>query len=229
MEICGFEKFSMVDFDKKIACTVFTNGCNLRCPFCHNSSLVYGRSQADTIPESDVFDYLLKRRKLVDAVCVSGGEPTLQHDLTDFIKKVKDLGLLVKLDTNGTNPSKLKELLDQNLLDYVAMDIKNSEDRYNEISGRTVDISKIKESVAILKNCKIEYEFRTTLISNFHTENDIVAILKLISGAPKYYFQKYVDNDDCIEHGFTAVPKETAEQFATLARQKVGFVGLRGY
>ncbi|MEG1663048.1 MAG: anaerobic ribonucleoside-triphosphate reductase activating protein, partial [Clostridia bacterium] len=227
MEICGFEKFSMVDFDKKIACTVFTNGCNLRCPFCHNSSLVYGRSQADTIPESDVFDYLIKRRKLVDAVCVSGGEPTLQHDLTDFIKKVKDLGLLVKLDTNGTNPSKLKELLDQNLLDYVAMDIKNSEDRYNEISGRTVDISKIKESVAILKNCKIEYEFRTTLISNFHTENDIVAILKLISGAPKYYFQKYVDNDDCIEHGFTAVPKETAEQFATLARQKVGFVGLR--
>ncbi|MEG2274005.1 MAG: anaerobic ribonucleoside-triphosphate reductase activating protein [Clostridia bacterium] len=229
MEICGFEKFSMVDFDKKIACTVFTNGCNLRCPFCHNSSLVYGRSQADTIPESDVFDYLLKRRKLVDAVCVSGGEPTLQHDLTDFIKKVKDLGLLVKLDTNGTNPNKLKELLDQNLLDYVAMDIKNSEDRYSEISGRAVDISKIKESVSILKNSKIEYEFRTTLISNFHTENDIVAILKLISGAPKYYFQKYVDNDDCIEHGFTAVPKETAEQFATLARQKVGFVGLRGY
>ncbi|MEG2540814.1 MAG: anaerobic ribonucleoside-triphosphate reductase activating protein [Clostridia bacterium] len=229
MEICGFEKFSMVDFDKKIACTVFTNGCNLRCPFCHNSSLVYGRSQADTIPESDVFDYLLKRRKLVDAVCVSGGEPTLQHDLTDFIKKVKDLGLLVKLDTNGTNPSKLKELLDQNLLDYVAMDIKNSEDRYSEISGRTVDIAKIKESVSILKNSKIEYEFRTTLISNFHTEEDIVAILKLISGAPKYYFQKYVDNDDCIEHGFTAVPKETAEQFATLARQKVGFVGLRGY
>ncbi|MEG2450743.1 MAG: anaerobic ribonucleoside-triphosphate reductase activating protein [Clostridia bacterium] len=229
MEICGFEKFSMVDFDKKIACTVFTNGCNLRCPFCHNSSLVYGRSQADTIPESDVFDYLLKRRKLVDAVCVSGGEPTLQHDLTDFIKKVKDLGLLVKLDTNGTNPNKLKELLDQNLLDYVAMDIKNSEDRYSEISGRTVDIAKIKESVSILKNSKIEYEFRTTLISDFHTENDIVAILKIISGATKYYFQKYVDNDDCIEHGFTAVPKETAEQFATLARQKVGFVGLRGY
>ena len=165
MIVCGFEKFSMVDYDGKIACTVFTGGCNFRCPFCHNGALVVGDVKSPEISIDEVFDYLAKRKGLVDAVCVTGGEATLQPDLAEFYEKVRAMGYATKLDTNGLRPDVLKDLLDRGLLDYVAMDIKNSKAKYALTTGvKNVDLAKIEESVNILKNSNVDYEFRTTLI-----------------------------------------------------------------
>ena len=152
MKINGYEKFSMVDFEGKIACTVFTGGCNLRCPFCHNGSLVIGDVKANQIDDGEVMEYLEKRRGLVDAVSVTGGEATLQPDLADFLRRVRALGYITKLDTNGLRPDVLKSLLDEGLVDYVAMDIKNSPEKYAFTTGlKCVDLDKINESMRIIK------------------------------------------------------------------------------
>lgn len=228
MIICGYEKMSMVDYDSKIACTVFTGGCNFRCPFCHNASLVLG-SDRQTVDEGEVLEYLTKRRGLVDALVVSGGEPTLQHDLEDFIRKVKGLGYLVKLDTNGTNPDVVEHLISEGLLDYIAMDVKNSEKKYPLTVDRQVDIGVIERSIEIIKNSGVAYEFRTTLIREFHTEDDISKIADMISGAERYYMQKYNDDDGCISHGYSAFDKSEVERFKALFDGKVKMVGIRGY
>lgn len=230
MIVCGYEKFSMVDFDEKIACTVFTGGCNFRCPFCQNGALVVGNVKAEQIDENEVFDYLQKRKGLVDAVCVTGGEPTLQPDLKDFLSKVRDMGYLTKLDTNGLRPDVLKSVLDEKLVDYVAMDVKNSLKKYAVTVGlNEVDTAKIKESVETLLNGNVDYEFRTTLIKEFHTAEDMREIADLINGAKKYFMQKYKDNEGCIAHGFSPVEKDEAEKFKTLFDGKVAKIGLRGY
>lgn len=230
MQICGYEKFSMVDYDEKIACTVFTNGCNLRCPFCQNGPLVVDSSLNEPIDEQEVFDYLIKRKGLVDAVCVSGGEPTLQPDLVEFIKKVKELGYLVKLDTNGMRPEVIKDLLDKGLLDYIAMDIKNDPERYPETVGiKNINFDKIKESINLIMNSGIDYEFRTTMMSELHGEKEIEGIGELIKGAKKYYIQHYKDSENCIAHGFTDIPYDKIESYKKILEKYVDFVGVRGY
>lgn len=228
MVICGIEKFSMVDYDGYIACTLFTSGCNFRCPFCHNSSLVMGG--AASIDESEVFDYLKKRKGLVDAVCITGGEPTLHKDLPAFITQLKALGYKIKLDTNGTNPAMLKELIDAKLIDYVAMDIKNSFDKYMLTAGvKEVDLSAIKESIDILMSSSIGYEFRTTLIREYHDIDDIKAIANLLKGANKYFLQKYKDSDECISHGFSEIDKEEVDIYVDYLNKSIKTVGVRGY
>lgn len=228
MVICGIEKFSMVDYDGYIACTLFTSGCNFRCPFCHNSSLVMGG--ATRIDESEVFDYLKKRKGLVDAVCITGGEPTLHKDLPAFITQLKALGYKIKLDTNGTNPAMLKELIDAKLIDYVAMDIKNSFDKYMLTAGvKEVDLSAIKESIDILMSSSIGYEFRTTLIREYHDIDDIKAIANLLKGANKYFLQKYKDSDECISHGFSEIDKEEVDIYVDYLNKSIKTVGVRGY
>jgi len=230
MIVCGFEKFSMVDYDTKIACTVFTGGCNFRCPFCHNGSLVIGNLQAQQIDINEVYDYLEKRKGLVDAVCVTGGEATLQKDLPEFYERVRSMGYMTKLDSNGLKPDVLKSLLDKNLLDYVAMDIKNSKAKYPLTTGvENVDLSKIEESVNILKSSSIEYEFRTTLIKEFHTFDDMKEIAEWVNGAKRYFMQHYKDNDGCISHGYTAIEKAEAEEFKKLFENKVQIIGMRGF
>ena len=220
----------MVDFDGKIACTVFTGGCNFRCPFCHNAPLVVGNLKSQQIDESEVFDYLQKRKGLVDAVCVTGGEPTLQPDLCDFLAKVRSMGYATKLDTNGLRPDVLKAVLDDKLVDYVATDVKNSPEKYAHTVGvQNVDMSKILNSIQLLKDSGIDFEFRTTLIKEFHTSDDVQKIAYLVSGAPRYFMQKYNDNDGCIAHGYTPVPKAEAESYKAFFADKVGIVSLRGY
>ena len=220
----------MVDFDGKIACTVFTGGCNFRCPFCHNAPLVVGNLKSQQIDESEVFDYLQKRKGLVDAVCVTGGEPTLQPDLCDFLAKVRSMGYATKLDTNGLRPDVLKAVLDDKLVDYVAMDVKNSPEKYAHTVGvQNVDMGKILGSIQLLKDSGIDFEFRTTLIKEFHTADDVQKIAYLVSGAPRYFMQKYNDNDGCIAHGYIPVPKADAESYKEYFAGKVGMVSLRGY
>lgn len=220
----------MVDFDGKIACTVFTGGCNFRCPFCHNAPLVVGNVKSQQIDCDEVFDYLQKRKGLVDAVCVTGGEPTLQPELCDFLAKVRSMGYATKLDTNGLRPDVLKEVLDKKLVDFVAMDVKNSPEKYARTVGvDNVDMGKILESMRLLKESGVDYEFRTTIIKEFHTADDMQKIAYLVSGASRYFMQKYNDNDGCIAHGYTPVDKADAEKYIEYFKGKVGKVELRGY
>ena len=230
MKICGMEKFSMVDFDGYISCTVFTPGCNFRCPFCHNSSLVTG--EAGEIPESEVFAYLEKRKGLVDAVCITGGEPTLQPDLKEFIIRVRALGYKVKLDSNGTNPEVLEELISEGLLDYVAMDVKSDLERYPEVAGikNAALIEKVKVSVELLKRAPIDYEFRTTAIAEFHGEKSFAAIAEIVRGAKRFYIQKFKDGETNLTQGLLhPLPEAEAKTFLAEVGKTVPIVGLRGY
>lgn len=190
MNISGFQKLTLLDYPKKIACIIFTRGCNFRCPYCHNSDLI-DNSGEEEISEEEIFDYLSKRKNLIDGVVVSGGEPTLQPRLKEFIQKIKDLGLLVKLDTNGTNPKILKELIKDNLVDYVAMDIKSVFDDYEEVIGTKGNIENIKKSINILKNSQIEHEFRTTLVKNYHDLFKVEKICSYLGEKEIYYLQKF--------------------------------------
>lgn len=224
------EKFSMVDFDGYISCTVFTPGCNFRCPFCHNAALV--NREAQEIPESEVFDYLEKRKGLVDAVCITGGEPTLQPDLEDFIVRVRALGYKVKLDSNGTNPALLSRLIERGLLDYVAMDIKSDFDSYEEVIAvpSSALLPKIRESVALLKASPIDFEFRTTAIAEYHSEKNYAAIAEIVRGGKRFYIQKFKDGENNLTQGLLhELPKEEAEKFLAEVRKTVPVVGLRGY
>ncbi len=229
MKIYGLEKISMVDFDGHLCATVFTAGCNFRCPFCHNADLVNGTNLSE-ISEDEFFNYLNKRKGMLDSVCVSGGEPTLQKDLEPFIKKIKELGFLVKLDTNGTNPQILKELVSNGLLDYVAMDIKNCRENYLKTAGKgNFDLNKIDESIAFLKTGVVPYEFRTTLISGHHTADNIKKMGAWIEGADKLYLQHFVDSGNCIKEGMSEIPQEQAEKFKAILEKYVKHVHLRGY
>lgn len=230
MEINGFEKFSLVDYDTYVACTVFTKACNFRCPFCHNSKLVYQDKQLAIISEEEVFDYLEKRKKVIDAICITGGEPTLQPDLIDFIVKIKEKGFLVKLDTNGTKPDVLKELLDKKIVDFIAMDVKNSQKKYAQTAGVDVcEIEDINKSIELIKNSSIQYEFRTTLIDEYHKKSDIVELSKWLANSKKFVFQHFKDNDECISRGLNEVSKEKAMEYADIMRKTIDNIILRGY
>lgn len=230
MNFSGWEKLSLVDFDNHIVTTLFAAGCNLRCPFCHNSELVLHPKNNPSIPWEEIRDYLKRRKGVIDAVVITGGEPTLMPDLIDKMKEIKSLGYEIKLDTNGTNPALLKELAKLSLVDYIAMDIKNSLPKYGVTIGiPTFNISKIEESIRFLIDGKIDYEFRTTIIDEFHTTTDMERIGQLIEGAKHYYLQRYIDSEYCIEHGFHEIKKEKALAYKAIANKYVGNVSLRGY
>ncbi len=229
MEIHGFAKTTLLDYPKHVAATVFFGGCNFRCPFCHNGDLVLTPGQVPVIPEEEVLAYLKKRQGILEGVCITGGEPTLQPDLETFIRKIKDLGYLVKLDTNGYRPEILSSLLEKELLDYVAMDIKNSKEKYPLTVGKAdFDIAKIEASVQLLMSGKIPYEFRTTVVRELHTIDDMKKIGEWIAGAEKYFLQDYRDSEKIISPGFSSRSKEDLLQMQALLRNYVPDTQLRG-
>ncbi|MBN2480070.1 MAG: anaerobic ribonucleoside-triphosphate reductase activating protein [Parachlamydiales bacterium] len=194
MLIGGLQKFSLIDFPSKMAALVFTQGCQFRCPFCHNPTLVLKERFEKPIPEEAFFSFLKTRKNKLDGVVITGGEPTLQKDLFDFIRKIKNENFLVKLDTNGTNPKILQDLLDANLLDYIAMDIKAPLEKYEKITYVKTNVENIKKSIEIIISSKIDYEFRTTLVKNLHDPEDPIKIASSIKGAKKYILQKFLPN-----------------------------------
>lgn len=229
MNICGFQKTTLLDYPEKVACTVFLSGCNFRCPFCHNSGLVTKIDTKNTYKEKEIIDYIKKRNGILDGVCITGGEPLLSENLENFLIKIKDTGLKIKLDTNGSFPERLKEIAGNGLIDYVAMDIKNSKEKYSETADiRNLDISKIEESINFLINGKIDYEFRTTVVKEFHTLNDIEKIGKWISGAKKYYLQKFIDSGNLIGENMTEIPEKEMIKMKNIAEKYIKTVELRG-
>ena len=230
MRISGLQKLAMVDFPRKLAATVFTGGCNLRCPFCHNALLVNRLEEnPETHSVEEVLDFLKKRTGFLDGVVLSGGEPLLQSGASEFLAAVKAMGFAVKLDTNGCYPEKLKEILDQGLVDYVAMDIKNSREKYAETVGIPgFDITPIEQSVDLLKHGGVDFEFRTTIVKEFHTAQDLVSIGEWLSGSPRYFLQQFVDSGDLVGSGCTAVEPLELQAFADLVRPFFGLVELRG-
>ncbi len=229
MNFSGLEKLSLVDFDGVVACTLFTSGCNFRCGFCHNSPLVL-KENLEEIIEEEIFSYLEKRKHVIEGVCISGGEPTMEKNLPEFIQKLKQKGLKVKLDTNGTNPEMLQNLLSEKLIDYVAMDIKSDKQTYSNVIGiKNYNTASVEKSVNILLNSKLEYEFRTTLIKEFHTKEVIENISSWIKGAKKYALQKYVYRDTCLGNKLSLVEKEKAEEFKAILSKNIQTVILRGY
>ncbi len=227
MLISGLQKLTLLDFPGKTACTVFTHGCNFRCPFCHNAPLVTENNDV-FLSEEDFFAFLKKRQGILDGVCITGGEPTLQSDLREFISKIKDLGYAVKLDTNGYNPDVLEKILADGLVDYVAMDIKNSKEKYSLTAGTNIDISKIERSVDILKASNIDFEFRTTVVKQFHTLDDFKAISLWLSGDCKYFLQQFKDGENVIFSGLSAPDENEMKAMADIVSIYVPKVKLRG-
>lgn len=229
MDFTGIEKLTLVDYDKHIACILFTNGCNFRCPFCHNSDLVFSKNIVP-IPFEEILAYLKKRKGVLDGVVISGGEPTLMPDLKEKIIQIKALGYEIKLDTNGTNPKIMKDLLENKLIDYVAMDIKNCFDKYPLTTGiNSLLIDNIKESISYLISHNYPYEFRTTLVKEFHDQEDIKKMALEIKGASKLYLQQFKDSGTCIEQGLHPIDKKEAEEFEKILKDHIEYVALRGY
>jgi pyruvate formate lyase activating enzyme len=228
VKISGLQKMTLLDYPGKVAATVFTGGCNFRCPYCHNASLVLNDRDVQDISEEVFFDFLAKRKGLLDGVCISGGEPLLQRKIGRFISEIRSLGFLVKLDTNGSVPAKLKELVSDGLIDYVAMDIKNSPAGYARTAGTTEDIlPNVKQSVAFLLAGHVEYEFRTTVVKGFHTKEDFAAIGEWIQGARRYFLQNFVDSGDLIQPGLQGFEKDELAVFADAVRAYVPSVQIR--
>ncbi|MBQ8140770.1 MAG: anaerobic ribonucleoside-triphosphate reductase activating protein [Clostridia bacterium] len=228
MFIKGLQKTTLLDFPGKVACTVFTGGCNFRCPFCHNASLVISPDRDEQISEDEFFSFLEKRRSILDGVCVTGGEPLLQKDIESFMKRIKDMGYLVKLDTNGSFPERLKSILDQGLADYVAMDIKSSEEKYPLLCGIDVDTKKISESISLLIKGRIPYEFRTTIVRELHSLKDIEDAAKWIEGASRYFLQSFKDSGDVISSGLSAYSPEELRKILDAVRKAIPSAELRG-
>ena len=196
----GLQKLTLLDYPGKVACTLFTRGCNFRCPFCHNASLVVRAEEQQTYSNEEILAFLKKRQGVLDGVAITGGEPTLMSGLYDFIKEVKEMGYAVKLDSNGTRPDVLKRLVNDGLVDYVAMDIKNSPEKYAYTCGlpENYDLSKIEESKSFLMEGKVDFEFRTTVAKPFHTEEDFIKIGEWLKGDEKYFLQQFKDSGDII-------------------------------
>ncbi len=229
MKIHGLQKMTLLDFPSRVACTVFTGGCNMRCPFCHNALLVTDIKGECEYTEEYVLDFLSKRKGLLDGVCITGGEPLINPDIPEFIKKIKALGFAVKLDTNGTNPEMLEMLIKEGLVDYVAMDIKNCREKYALTAGVLgLDISKIERSIEILKSSSIDFEFRTTVVREFHTVKDIAAAAEWIGGAPKYFLQAFTDSGNLIGENMNAVSKEEMTEMCNAAKRFVENTQIRG-
>ena len=229
VDFSGLEKLSLVDYDDNITATLFMAGCPFRCPFCHNSDLVLHPEKAQVIPFDEIMEYLAKRRGVLDAVTISGGEPTLMPDLEEKMRAIKALGYLIKLDSNGFRPNVLKRLVGEGLVDYVAMDIKNSKAKYSFTAGTEVRLEDIEESVRFLMGCGIGYEFRTTMMEEFHDYGDMESIGSWIAGAKRYFLQRYIDSEHCIQHHFHEINAQKAEEYLKIVRAYIPNAALRGY
>ena len=228
MEIQGLQKMTLLDYPGRVACTVFLGGCDLRCPFCHNGGLVLGPMPAELDGEG-LLAFLKKRRGLLDGVCVTGGEPLLRPELPELLAQIKELGYPVKLDTNGGRPEGLRALAEAGLVDYVAMDVKNCPARYGETAGVPgLDVTPFRESVSFLLQGTVDYEFRTTVVREFHDEDSFRAIGPWIAGARRYFLQHFVDGDAVLQAGLHSWAGDTLRAFAALVRPYVDQVELRG-
>ena len=228
MRIAGLQKMTLLDFPGKVACTVFTAGCDFRCPFCHNYELT-DRNVESVMTEEEFLRFLGRRKGLIDGVAVTGGEPCMQQDLPEFLAKIRDLGFLVKLDTNGNHPEVLERILDEGLADYVAMDVKNSPDRYAETSGLLhMDLSRIGQSIRLLMRGETDHEFRTTVVEELHGEEEIRAVCEWISGARRYYLQPFTDRDTVPYDGFHAPSRDAMKRYLDIASGYVMQAEIRG-
>ena len=229
MNIQGLQKLTLLDYPGKTACTIFTGGCNLRCPFCHNAVLVLCPDAEEGYSEEEIIELLRKRKGILDGIAITGGEPLLQKDLLSFMKKVKDEGVSIKLDTNGAYPEKLREAISSGLVDFVAMDIKNSKEKYALTTGiQNIDITPFEESVKILLEGKTDYEFRTTVVNGFHTPQDIEDIAKWIKGAKAYHLQAFRDNFLLGDITDGEVSESDMNKMAEIARKYLSNVTIRG-
>lgn len=237
MLIKGLQRVTLLDYPGKIACTVFLGGCNFRCPFCHNGTLVLPDKMGETIPTEEFLAFLDGRRGRLQGVCVSGGEPTLQPDLPELLSEIKARGFAVKLDTNGTNPEMLLGLINDGLVDYVAMDIKNSPEKYLKTIGLNAEfrmqnaewlLRSVKESASLLMQKKVDFEFRTTLMRELHTEEDIRSIGRWLAGDEKFFLQSYRDDGDLIVGGFTPFSREETERLLAALVEFVPRAEIRG-
>lgn len=227
MNFGGFQKLTLLDFPGKVACILFTKGCNFFCPYCHNSQLI-DNSPKDNIEEDEVLSFLKKRQGILEGVCISGGEPLLHDGISAFLEKVKEMGYAVKLDTNGTFPKRLKELCQKGLVDYVAMDIKNSFSKYPLTAGRDVNIDDIKESIEFLLSGSVDYEFRTTLAVGLHTSSDMHEIGKMIKGAKRYFLQNFLLTENVPDKTLTPLDDEQIQEIAEICRLYVEDTSVRG-
>ena len=221
------QKLSLSDYPGFISAVIFTQGCNFNCDYCQNSSLIPNKK--GLMEEEEILDYLKKRKSILDGLVISGGEPTVQKDLKEFIIKIKEFGYKIKLDTNGSNPKVLKDLLDNNLLDYVAMDIKQDKINYEEVTGyKKYNFESIKESIKILEESKIDYEFRTTLIKNYHDLQKVENILKIIDKKSKYYLQNFEISDDVRNKKLEGFTKEELLEIENKLKKKYPNLNIRG-
>ena len=229
MQIFGFNKTTLLDFPEHVACTVFTGGCNFRCPFCQNGDLVLHGGSLPVLDEEEVFRVLRKRKGILTGVCVTGGEPTLQRDLDVFLSRVKELGYLVKLDSNGYRPEVLQSLCERGLVDYFAMDIKSSPENYARTAGvKELDMGLIRESVDFIRSCGLDYECRTTVVRELHSSGDFLSIGEWLKGCKAYFLQSYVESEGVICKEFSSYSKEELEEFVMLLKPYIDNVSLRG-
>jgi len=229
MKIQGLQKLTLLDFPERVACTVFFAGCNFRCPFCHNASLVVDIPSEGDITEEEFFSFLKKRQGVLDGVCITGGEPLLQPGMGDFIRKIKELGYAVKLDTNGSFPDRLRSLVENDLVDYVAMDIKNCPEEYGVTAGvPNLDVTSIMESVDYLKEGHVPFEFRTTVVKGYHTKESFEKIGQWLQGTEKYFLQNFVDSGDLIGKDTKGCSEEEMKEFLKIVRNHIPSTKLRG-
>lgn len=228
MKIEGLQKLTLLDFPGYMACTVFTHGCNFRCPFCHNSELVNGIPSDDNTAEESFRTLLDKRSGVLEGVVITGGEPLLQKNIEHFAEEIKRKGFKVKLDTNGSFPGKLRMMIELGLVDYVAMDIKNSFEKYSQTAGVHVDIGAVKDSISLLLAGKVSYEFRTTAVKELHTADDFAKIGELIQGAERYFIQSYKDSGNVLMPGFSAPAQEELQSYLAAVKPYVPHAELRG-
>lgn len=225
MRFGGLQKLTLLDFPGHVACTVFTQGCNFRCPFCHNASLVLGTQE---LAEESILSFLKKRQGLLDGVAITGGEPLLMPDLEEFIRNVRALGFLVKLDTNGSFPARLRALIKAGLVDYVAMDIKNSPEKYDATAGAAGFLPQVEQSVSLLLEGHVPYEFRTTVVQELHAPEDFHAIGRWLAGSQQYFLQSFVDSGELLGSNLHAPDAEHLREYLTIVSSYIPNSHLRG-
>ncbi len=227
MNISGFNKLTLLDFPNKVACIIFTQGCNYCCAYCQNSALTKFNKE-NMIDEDEIISYLIKRQNILDGIVISGGEPTMQEGLIPFLRKIKNTGMLIKLDTNGSNPTVLKKIIEEKLVDYIAMDIKEDFSKYEEITKCTVNVHSLQKSIELITKSGIDYEFRTTIIKDYHSIKDIENILNYIPKNAKYYLQNFRDSDGVLDKALRSFSHEELELWQNEFKQNYPNLKIRG-
>ncbi len=217
MKIGGFQKTTLLDYPGKVSAIIWTVGCNFRCPFCYNIDLV--KEKSELFSEDEILNFLDKRKNFLDALVISGGEPFLQKDLKNFCKKVKKMNYKIKIDTNGTFPEKLRELIDEKLLDYISMDIKAPKEKYEKLSGVKTDLDKINKSIEILKNSDLDYEFKTTIVPTYLDKKDITDLSKWINGSKKYFLQQFKNDTPVISSDLKKIRPYSEKELQNILKE----------